>query len=269
MSRALGIASVLLLGGCFGFVPLPDEATSVGSTSEGYLVMGASLPDTGESFERGRRGEATRFGVPRLVDALERAGSTVADAVPGSGRFRIGDIGSEHGGAHLRHRSHRAGRDVDVLFYLTDETGRPVSSRGFLAISRFGSTLDEEGTVYFFDDERNWQLVRALLTDASIEVQWIFCSRGVKSRLLRWALTHETDADLVVEAAYVLQQPENALPHDDHFHVRVYCSADERASGCRDTGPRWPWLRPELEEISGRDGPGLDDTTLVDLLVAD
>lgn len=255
--------------GCFGLVPLPDEPTSVGTTSEGYLVMGASLPDEGEGFERGRRGEATRYGVPRLVAALERAGATVAREAPGSGLLRVGDLGSELGGAHLRHRSHRAGRDVDVLFYLTDAAGRPAPSRGFLAVSRFGTTLDEDGHVFFLDEERNWRLVRALLTDPEIDVQWIFCSRGVKSRLLRWALEHEDDPDLLVRAAYVLQQPENALPHDDHFHVRLYCSTDERARGCRDTGPRWPWLRPEIEDVAGRDGPGLDDETLIDALVAE
>lgn len=258
----------LLLSGCFGLTPMPDGPTSLGTTSDGWLDEGVPLADEGHGFVRARRGESTRFGVPRLVAALERAAASVETSFGAGSPLLIGDIGAPWGGHHLRHRSHRAGRDVDILFFLQDGEGLPIASRSH-AFSRFGFADDEElpGHVYF-DDARNWALVRALLTDPEIEVQWIFCSRGVKARLLSWAMLNEEDDDLLVHAAYVLQQPENALPHDDHFHLRIYCSSDERAAGCIDVGPRWPWLRPGLEETAGREGPGLDDATLLEALEA-
>ena len=238
----------------------------MGTTSDGYLVEGESLRDRGEGFVRARAGEGTRFGTPRLIHALETAAASVEDRFGASSPLLIGDIGSEHGGHHLRHRSHRAGRDVDILFLQHDAEGWPIAGRAH-HFSRFGFSSGD-GTRVYFDDARNWHLVRTLLTDASIDVQWIFCSRGIKSRLLRYAFLHEADADLLLRAAYVLQQPENALPHDDHFHLRIYCSEEGRATGCIDVGPRWPWLRPGLEEVAGRDGPGLDDAALLEALEA-
>ncbi len=262
------LATALVLSstaGCWAMARLPDEPTSLGSTSCGLVCEGAELPDRGEAFLRGRPGEETRVGVPRLVDALDRAAVAVRAAHPGTRDLRIGDVGAPYGGHHPRHASHRAGRDVDILFYLEDAAGRPVPSVGFVAFSRFGHAFSEQGDLYFFDDARNWELVRTLLRDATIEVQWIFCSRGIEARLLAYALEHEPDADVLFRAPYVLQQPENARPHDDHFHVRVFCSEEERAAGCRDVGPRWPWLRPDVEAIGGQ-APALDDATLLELL---
>ena len=36
-----------------------------------------------------------------------------------------------------------------------------------------------------------------------------------------------------------MHQPGGAPPHDDHFHVRVYCSRTDRFHGCEDGGPVW------------------------------
>ncbi|MFO0680997.1 MAG: penicillin-insensitive murein endopeptidase [Sandaracinus sp.] len=268
MPRLLVSFAALALAGCWALGPLPAEPTSLGTTSCGIVCTGAELPDRGEAFLRGRPGEETRVGVPRLVEALGRAASAVRSAHPGTQDLRIGDVGAPHGGHHPRHASHRAGRDVDILFYVEDAAGRPVPSAGFVAFSRFGHAFSPEGDLYFFDDARNWELVRTLLTDETIEVQWIFCSRGVEARLLAYALEHEPDPDVLFRAPYVLQQPENARPHDDHFHVRVYCSAEERAEGCRDIGPRWPWLRPDVEALEG-ETPSLDDAALLELLRSD
>ncbi len=247
-----------------GVVPVSSRATSFGTTSSGCLVNGVPFPDRGPGFLSARPGESTRFGTPALVTALQRALGDVHQTFPGTSPTRVGDLSAPRGGRHRRHRSHRTGRDVDVIFYLTDAAGRSVSPRGWLAFSRFGHAFEERTEhTYFFDDARNWRFVRALLLDPEANVQWIFVSRGLKTRLLEYALAHESNADVLVRAAYVLQQPERAAPHDDHFHVRVYCTPEDRASGCRDVGPRWPWLRPDVEHIQGHDGPGLDDASLV------
>jgi penicillin-insensitive murein endopeptidase len=263
---ALALAAVLTVG-CYGTTPRGRGPTSIGAPSSGYLHEGIALPERGTGFTRARRGEETRFGTPQLVGAITGALESVVLRFPGTIPTRVGDVSSPLGGRHRRHRSHRVGRDVDVLFFVTDHAGRSVQTR-WMAFSRFGHAFDDEsGEVFFYDDARNWHFVRTLLLDSNAAVQWIFVSRGLKTRLLDYAIAHEPDRRAIVRAAYVLQQPENASPHDDHFHVRVYCTGEERAAGCRDTLPRWPWLRPDVEETDGRGGPGLDDASLVAMLL--
>lgn len=276
--RVALVAGVLLLSGCFGtFSPLVPG--SYGYTNAGLLRDGASMKDKGRGFVRARPGEATRFAVPRLVGALERAAAFVEDTYPGSAPLRVGDLSYPTGGKHPRHGSHRSGRDVDLVFYVTDVTSRSVRGRGWLRYDRYGVSRETAGPeggsneIFFFDTARNWALVRALMLDEEAHVQWIFCSRGVKALLLEYAARHEPDPSLVMRASWVLHQPSAGLPHDDHFHVRVLCSADERAAGCSDRAPIWPWFRADakatLPEAKGDDGDrsALTDDALIGFLM--
>lgn len=273
--RVLAVASASLVAtgllvGCLGLTPRPEEPVSQGATNDGLLRRGEALPDRGEGYVRARPGEATRYGTPRLIAALERAAAEVARRFPGSAPVRVGDLSSPRGGRHHRHGSHRTGRDADVLFYVTDPAGRSRVGRGWLAYNRFGYAVEHErpdegptGGLFFFDDARNWHFVRTLLLDEEAAVQWIFVSRGVKARLLRYAIDHETDPRALTRAAFALHQPAAASPHDDHFHVRIYCSPRERAAGCRNRGPMWPWLRAEVDKPEALAGQPLDDARLV------
>jgi penicillin-insensitive murein endopeptidase len=265
--RASVVAFAFGLGGCLGFVPMPDdEPLSFGTTSRGILHRGASLSDRGEGYVRARPGESTRFGTPDLIGALERAIAEVGQRFPGTAPMRVGDLSAPGGGRHARHGSHRTGRDADLIFYTTDPAGRSREGRGWLAYNRFGYAVEREeggptGGLFFFDDARNWWFVRTLVLDDEAAVQWIFVSRGVKSRLLRHAMAHEQDPRAIVRAAYVLQEPSNASPHDDHFHVRVYCAEHALAHGCENRGPMWPWLRFAIEKPP--DAEPLTDEVLV------
>lgn len=238
----------------------PSRGTSVGLPSSGFLAGGVSLPDRGEGFVRGRPGEETRFGTRRLVDAISAAASAVSRAFPGGASLRVGDLSSPSGGEHARHASHRTGRDADLVFFLTDLDGRSIEGRA-AAFDRHGIARAESGDLVRFDVARNWELVRTLLLDRDARVQWIFCSHGVKSMLLRYAAEHETDPDALARATVVLHQPSRGRPHDDHFHVRVLCGPDDVASGCRDQGPHWTWLR-SLDATEGVE-PFADDPALL------
>lgn len=251
-----------------GFTPAPDETLSWGTTNDGVLYHGISLPDRGPGYERARPGESTRYGTSRLIGALERAVTEVGRRFPGTAPMRVGDLSSPGGGEHPRHGSHRTGRDMDVLFYMTDPAGRSITGRGWLAYNRFGYAVEREasrptGDLFFFDDARNWHFVRTLLLDDEAAVQWIFVSRGVKSRLLRYAIEHETDDRAIARAAYVLHEPSGASPHDDHFHVRVLCTERELARGCYDRGLIWPWQRATREKPELPAGEPLDDAALL------
>lgn len=252
-----------------GLAPLARDATSLGFANHGVLRHGTPMPERGAGYVRARPGEDTRWATPLLRELLERAAHTVAREFPGGAPLVIGDLSARHGGRHARHGSHRSGRDADVLFYLLDAQGRSRRGSGFYAFDErgtsavHGSAAPASGLA-MLDLARNWAFVRALLRDP-VPVQWIFCAGGIKARLLAYALAFETDPRVLTRAAYVLHQPSSGNPHRDHFHVRIACTARERALGCDDDGPVWPWFRLEHEKPlhEGRD----DDATLVRALL--
>ena len=227
-----------------------EASLSRGASNRGWLEHGVALPDRGAGFVRARPGEETRYGTPRLVEALQRAAATVDRDFPGTPPLRVGDLSYPQGGRHPRHGSHRSGRDVDLIFYASELAGLPVPGRGWIAYDRLGFGAERAGRRgergRRIDLARSWALVEALLLDPTIDVEWIFCSAGVKARLLRYAARHDVPRKLYFRAAWVLHQPRNARAHDDHFHVRIRCSTEERALGCYDRGPDWPWLDAAL-----------------------
>jgi penicillin-insensitive murein endopeptidase len=266
------LPALVALAGCQALTPRAERAVSFGATNAGLLHGGRPLSDRGPGYVRARPGEGTRHGTPGLVAALERAVAAVDAAFPGTAPARIGDLSSARGGRHPRHGSHRTGRDVDVLFYVTDRLGRSVPGRGWLAFNRFGFAVDERedggsGELFFFDDARNWHFVRTLLLDDTVGVQWLFVSRGVKARLLRHGAAVETDPRALRRAAVVLHQPRRAAPHDDHFHLRVLCAPADLPRGCRNRAPLWPWLEATWGAPPGR-GPSMSDEALVELVAA-
>ena len=245
---------------------------SFGYANHGVLLDGVALPETGPGYFRAKLGEDTRWGAPVLRAALERAALAVQRAFPGGAPLVIGDISARNGGQHSRHGSHQTGRDVDILFYLQDATGRSVRGSGFYAFDELGASSIHAPNapvqgLALFDTARNWELVRSLLLDDEAPAQWIFCANGIKARLLHYAALYERDPEVLVRAAYVLHQPSTGNPHSDHFHVRIACTAAERATGCLDAGPTWPWVRlaHEKPERSGCD----DDASLVRALMED
>ena len=53
--------------------------------------------------------------------------------------------------------------------------------------------------------------------------QSYFISRPLRQRLIAYALKLPAFKKYVTEVSALLKQPEDAEPHDDHFHVRVSC----------------------------------------------
>ena len=263
--RAFALVT-LFVAGCAGEMLPPREIVPLGGPSHGFIhARGVRIPERGPGFVRARPGEETAYGVPALVALLERAAATVAREFPGTPPIHVGDLSRPFGGRHERHHSHRSGRDADVIYYATDEVGRPVVGGGFLAYDRYGDARDaREGEapapLTFLDEARTWAFFRVLLAEDDTPVEWIFCSTGVKSRLLAYAVAHETSPAVLLRAAYVLHQPLDGRPHDDHFHVRMSCTRDERALGCRDGGPVWPWQRRDA--FGDEAMPTLDDAAL-------
>ena len=233
---------------------------SVGTINGGHLRHGRALAAKGEGYvipslwtTRGNR-----YGTDEIVHAIERAARRVRREYPG-GTLGIGDLSPRGGGDSQLHRSHENGRDADLIYFAVDDQDKPVLPVD--AMPRY-SPVDlrsfaplADARVHFgpfsprrFDVKRNWALVRALLQDPGIEVQFLFCHEGLKARLIDYARSIGEDSALIDEASVILRQPGDSLPHDDHLHLRIYCSTADRAWGCSDRGPprwlkkRWKYL---------------------------
>jgi hypothetical protein len=105
--------------------------------------------------------------------------------------------------------------------------------------------------------------VEALAADEDAGVVRIFCANWLRTLLLEYARTHGRPEALVARAEELLLQPGDSAAHDDHFHVRVACTPEERIGGCRDGSPLPWWLeRNWLKTVSAP----TDDDALLALL---
>jgi penicillin-insensitive murein DD-endopeptidase len=242
------LAALTVLSGCFSTpTPLaPGLHGTVGVPSRGVLTESAELPVRGEGFVRFRPGSAHHFGRPRLVQALVAAAASVSRHAPGGAPLVIGDLSARTGGRIPGHDSHRTGRDVDLLFLVTTPDGIPVPSPGFVRFESDGLAHEDGSKNYVrLDVDREWWLLRSLLTAPEIGVQFLFVCREIEALLIDHARALGEPDTLIWHAETVMTEPRDSLRHDDHVHLRIACSPDEAVSGCSGGGPRWDWLAPE------------------------
>ncbi len=210
-SLALALVSILAMSGAglartrFDPVPLP--------------VAGAGSRIPAPWAARG-----LNFGTAALVALVKRAARTVRAADPGATLF-VADMSPRRGGASEWHRSHRTGRDVDLLFFAVDQNGEPAPPPSQMV------PFDDEGVSWRtrddgsrmrveFDIARNWELVKALLDDDA-HVTNVFIYAPLRDLLLAYAEQEGESRGLIERAAEIMSQPGDSLPHNDHMHVRI------------------------------------------------
>ncbi len=231
----------------------PSRSTSHGSPTNGSLEGGVLLPKRGLGFRHNdRRDENARYATVEVVRAIVRAARAVHADFPGS-ELIVNDVGLEHGGRIAHHGSHRAGRDADILFYLrgddgqfTESVGAPIDPQGIGFDFKDLSDPADDVRVHF-DASRTWRFVQALLSDPDAPVQRIFVAEHLRTMLLAAAAQQKAPAQVVARFSDATCQP--SYPHDDHLHVRWYCSAEDIAAGCEDLPPIYPWHRDELAAL--------------------
>jgi penicillin-insensitive murein endopeptidase len=220
-------------------VPPPGGGSlSIGRTTRGRLIGGVPLQET-ENVKYRSGGPAQRYGTTEMIATLERVGAHVARAVPGA-RLSIGDISRPRGGRFSPHRSHRNGRDVDISFYWLDAEGNVAYPDRFVTATPEGASRDAELGLRF-DDARNWELVSALVSDQEARAQYLFVARFVKERVIAEGRRRGAPDWLIERVETVLHQPSRGGAHRDHFHMRIYCSEDDRPR-CVDEAPYHAWL---------------------------
>jgi penicillin-insensitive murein endopeptidase len=243
----------LLVAACVPGGLTDFSSVSIGTFNAGALRHGRRLPPRGVGYFIPPLWVArnSNYGTDELVGMIERAARRVADEYPGA-QLGIGDLSLRGGRDSELHRSHRAGRDADLIFYAVDEKGRPVAPAN--SMPRYGGEdrrarspgPQEHGVVFgpfsprWLDLPRNWALVRALLDDPAGEVQYLFCNERIRQQLLAFARGIGEEEELLERAEALLRQPSDSAVHDDHLHLRVHCAPDDRSLGCTDRGPmRW------------------------------
>jgi penicillin-insensitive murein endopeptidase len=247
-------AAVVVLSGAFALgcmgspTPLaPAIGGSVGVPHQGVLTDSMPLEGRGPGYRR-LRDDGMRYGNPRLVRAIEEASGIVHSIRPGGAPLVIGDLSAKYGGASSGHRSHRNGRDADLLFYVTTPAGRSVQSPGFVRFGADGLAEAPAGGYVRIDLERQWLLVKSLVSSREANVQWLFIARWLEALIIEYARARGEDPELIWYAESVLLQPGDSLSHDDHLHFRVACTPDEAVAGCLGGGPYWSWL-PRLPQL--------------------
>ena len=208
---------------------------SVGTVVAGSLVRGRELPLRGPHhavlFEHSAR--ATRWGTDELVDAVLAAADHVAASRPGA-VLGAANMARRGGGRLPWSISHKAGRDVDIGFYYVDGTGLDVLPDTLLQVAPPDGTVIWEGRELRFDVSRNYLLLESLLTSDRVAVQYVFCADFLVKKLRAEARRRGAPRGLRKTLETIVRQPRGTLPHDDHFHVRILCSPEDRLEGCRD-----------------------------------
>ena len=204
------------------------SARSIGAPNAGRLENGVHLDPRPylRLLPAYAIGDA-HWGARELVESLERAAREVQKRYPDA-VLGVGQLSRKAGGEIDRHHSHESGRDADLGFYLVDASGRPVQREAFLSIRPDGCAGADPRLK--FDDARNWTLIAALLTDPHAHVTHVFIATWLRTRLLAYGARVGGSPALRMRVAETLMQPHHALPHDDHFHVRIACPPG--SAGC-------------------------------------
>ena len=223
------------------FYRTPEEKNmsfSIGDTRDGYLINGQPLPAPSlllrqlpVQYERG-----IAYGTPNLIKILVDTARTMQKKYPGTIMY-LGNMGLREGGDIPYSVSHNSGRDADIAFYLLDEKGKFANPQNMYKQSVHLQARTPEG-VYTFDLEKNTTLVETLLTHPKIHVQFIFLAKHLRNAIQRELVQRGASEELLAKFEETVQVQ---AAHNDHFHIRIYCSNEDICAGCFDKSLIHEW----------------------------
>lgn len=192
---------------------------SVGKPNAGALVNGVKMPSDPAKWIVLEPGLA--YGTQETVDGISRAIERVHADFGSSQPIPIGHISSKNGGYLPVHKSHQAGRDVDIGYYFTTPKQHFVT-----------------GTKANLDLPRTYALVKAFFAVADIEM--IFIDTSIQKLLVDHAVAQGEDPAWLDKTFQVRQKPgyapvRHVRGHRNHLHVR-FASPQAVALGRRVSG---------------------------------
>jgi penicillin-insensitive murein DD-endopeptidase len=233
---ALAALAVTASSGCAS-LGVVDDGTSIswGKANGGTILNPQRLPDEGDGYRVPKRWSerGVRYGTDELIDLIVQMSRRFALDWPGA-RVTIADLSPRRGGPSQWHRSHQSGRDVDLVFFMTDDKGTPVLPEDMHHFDAEGVALGNPKLL--FDTPKNWSVVRAIVEHPGAPVQHVFVFEPLAQRMLDHAREIGEPEAIIDRARELMKQPGDSAPHDDHMHVRILCSPADHAYGCRDYG---------------------------------
>jgi LysM repeat protein len=182
---------------------------SVGMNEAGRLVNGVHL----------QASEVLNVVTPEYAYCTQEAAEfvsvaaqTVHDLFPQSDALRVGHVGAREGGYLRPHKSHQAGRDVDLGFYYPPGMDiKHIAQKRELAM----------------DIPTNWALIKAFITKSDVSV--ILVDKRVQARLKEYALKIGEDKEWLEKLFNNGNRSliKHARRHRDHFHVRFYAARSQ------------------------------------------
>lgn len=180
-----------------------EPCLSVGEASWGRLINGVQLPE----FPSVRVRAASNFGTPETVASIIYAVQKVRATHPDTPPLVIGDLSRERGGRFRPHKSHQAGRDADIGYYIVGQ--KP----GVFA----------DATPDNLDVPRTWTFIEALMEDDKVE--YLFIDRRLHRPLYDYARdVAQVDEDRLRDIFAMARARTGIIRHvrghRNHMHVR-------------------------------------------------
>lgn len=196
-----------------------DTARSVGSPNNGRLVDGIQLPDN-DAYTR--KAENIMYGSAYLIKNLHKAIVTFRQDVDYDGALIVADISKKTGGQFDPHKSHQAGRDVDIWL---------PTLKGVYKTKYLGNGKEKERRPFWYEVDwyATWGLMRALIKTGAVEAIFldIILQPYVHNAAKNMGATDE-------EIAAWIQYPkkyndgkvivQHSADHYSHIHVRFKCA---------------------------------------------
>lgn len=153
---------------------------------------------------------ARAYGTRETCEFLAHAIHKVNQELPGGHPLYIGHISAKTGGHLNPHKSHQAGRDVDISFYYQGED----SARWY-----------KRGTKDNLDLPRTWAFVRALISETDVEM--ILIDHSIQKLLYDYAQSIGEDQAWLDDVFHGQAGKHRALVlhapgHATHIHIRFY-----------------------------------------------
>jgi penicillin-insensitive murein endopeptidase len=185
--------------------PAALGSLSLGQPARGALVNGVQMPRDAQ-WKLMDPGNA--WGTQETVDYIALAIHHVNTKFPETAALPIGDISAHNGGHLTPHKSHQAGRDVDLNYYLRGD-------------QRWYSRTNAQN----IDLPRSWALVKVLLRETEIDM--IFIDSSIQRLLADHAVASGEDPAWI-DSLFQVRGKNGAAKirhvrgHATHLHVRFF-----------------------------------------------
>lgn len=178
---------------------------SLGLPNRGRLLNGVQMPK-GDHWTMTDPGHC--WGTQETVDNIALAIEKVNKAFQNTPKLYVGHISAQHGGRLKPHKSHQAGRDVDLGYYYAN-----------------GAPWYTTATAENLDKPRTWALVKSFIQDTPVEM--IFIDTSVQRVLKDYAASIGEDKKWLDEIFQVGSKGgapiiRHVKGHASHIHVRFF-----------------------------------------------